>query len=137
MLGSDQVDVVAPPALQVEHDPRQIFRPDFHAGVGLADVVVLAEDAAKIAAGEKDGAAAVPSAQAVLLAVVGSEARHASPPAHPAHAAIVFEAIDSAGPGAQPALGQTTERLLHPPRQLPALMQANVAGRCGLGAIRR
>jgi len=37
-------------------------------------VEVLAEDAAQIAPGEKDGAAAVPAAQAILFAEVGKVA---------------------------------------------------------------
>jgi hypothetical protein len=47
--------------------PGQFFGLHLRPGVCLADVVVLAELAFQIAAGEKDGARAAPAAQNILL----------------------------------------------------------------------
>src|SRR5262245_11946116 len=71
MLGRDEVDVVTAARLQLEHHAGQLPRPHLDALALLARLEVLAEDAAKVAPGEEDGARPLPAAEDVLLAEVG------------------------------------------------------------------
>ena len=68
--GGDQVDVVAPPDLKREHHLRQPLGGDGLAQAAVADVPVLAEDAAQVAAGEEDRPRAALADQDILLAEV-------------------------------------------------------------------
>jgi hypothetical protein len=61
----------------------------------LADLVVLAEDAAQITAGEEDRAAAAPAAQAVFLAAVGKEAGDDGVAANPADGPLVLQPVNA------------------------------------------
>jgi hypothetical protein len=74
VFGRDEVDVVAAQPLQVQHEggndvgrrgPGARPRPE-----PLADIEVLAEDAAQVAVAEEDRARAVPAAQARLFSEV-------------------------------------------------------------------
>jgi hypothetical protein len=96
---------VAAQLLQLDHHRRQPFGLGLEAGPGLADVGVLAEDAAQVAAGEEDGAAAAPAAQAVFLAVVGEVAADPGEAAGQAGGRLVGQPVDAAVAGAGPALG--------------------------------
>ena len=85
----------------------------------LADVEVLAEDAAEIAVGEKDGSRSPPAPEAILLPQVRKSTAHHRPPPGLARRPLPLEAIDSAVPGAAPAVAQRPDGLLCAPRQLP------------------
>ncbi len=63
MGGRDQIDIVAPNLLQVEHHLRQVFILDFPSSSFMGDGPVLAEDAAQVAVGEEDGTRAMLSDQ--------------------------------------------------------------------------
>ena len=80
MLWRHEVDIVAPLLLQFEHHPCESLRLRFHAVAVLADLEVLAEHALQIAHREKDRAAAVPAAQAILLTEMRKVARHPGVP---------------------------------------------------------
>ena len=119
MLGRDEVDVVAALALKIEHQSGELLRWALGADGLLADVPVLAEDAAQVAQAEEDRPRAIPAAQAVLLAEVGEGAGDPSIPASVTDPRLVLHAVDMAVPGAcaavlqlaQPggdALGQST-----------------------------
>ena len=71
-----QVNVVAAICLQLQHDRCQLLNIIFRAVIGLADVIVLAELAAEVAAGEEDGAGSPPARQRKLLAQVRAVATH-------------------------------------------------------------
>src|SRR5439155_6184547 len=79
-------------------------RPD-----GLADVVVLAEDAAEVAVAEEDGAGAVPAPEAVLFAEVGEGAGDHGVAAGLARGPLVGQPVDPAIAGADPAVGQSRD----------------------------
>src|SRR5918992_1987482 len=81
MLGRDPVDVVTAVLLELEHHAGQALAGDLLALDLPADVEVLAEDAAQVAAAEEDRARAAPAAQAVLLAEVREVGRHHRPSA--------------------------------------------------------
>jgi hypothetical protein len=61
MAGGYEIDVVTPLGLQFQHDRRQVFWFDLVASVSLADVVVLAKLALKIAPTEENGAGPTPA----------------------------------------------------------------------------
>ena len=67
----DQVDVVASLGLERQHHRGEFLRLHLASEPLLADLPVLAEDAAQAAPGEEDGPRARPTPQRVLLAVVG------------------------------------------------------------------
>jgi hypothetical protein len=103
VLWGDPVDVVATDALQLQHHLRQPLgrrRLPLHSP---GDVVVLAKDAAQIAAAEEDRARAPFPAQAALLAEVGEMGGHHGVSPDSAEARLVLEAVDLAEPRAHPA----------------------------------
>lgn len=74
MLRRDQVDVVHLAHILQLHVPfGQLFRRGVEAVAAVRDVVVLAEDAAEVAAGEEHGAGAMVALDAGLLAEVGGD----------------------------------------------------------------
>lgn len=77
MLGRDQIDIVAAAdRLQLQVPLGQLLGGQVEAVALVGDVVVLAEDAAQVAAAEEDGAAAVVALQARLLAEVRGDGVH-------------------------------------------------------------
>jgi len=91
------------------------------AAAPLADVPVLTEDAAQVAHPEEDRSAAVPAAQAVLLAEVregggddGEAPRAARPP-------LVAEAVRTTVARTRPAVGELAKRFLELPVEEPML----------------
>jgi len=62
MLGRDEVDVVTTLALKVEHKLGDLLRWALRADGLLADVPVLAEDAAQVAQAEEDRPRTIPAA---------------------------------------------------------------------------
>src|SRR5439155_1719965 len=70
VLRGHEVDVVAAPALELEHRLRQLLGTHLPALTHLAQLPVLAEHAAQVAEREEDRARAVPAAETVLLAEV-------------------------------------------------------------------
>ena len=103
--GGDEVDVMTSHFLQGEHHPCQSCRPGLGKVAALADVVILAEDAAQVALGEEDRSAAAPAAQWIFLAVVGEEAAHARISADLAGARLPGETVCAAGARAHTAIG--------------------------------
>jgi hypothetical protein len=77
--------------------------------VELADIVVLAEYAEEIAAGEEDGAGAAAAHQGRLLPEVGSKAGNAREAAGATVAALVKETVHAADAGAKVARLQVGE----------------------------
>ena len=74
MTWTYEVDVVAALLLEIEHHCRYVLRCDRLTDALLADFPVLAKDATEIAPAEEDRSRASPTAQRILLSVVGSEA---------------------------------------------------------------
>ena len=91
----NEVEVVAPLPPQGDHHRRQLGASNLASFVALADVVILAEDAAQVAAGQKDRAAAAAAGQGALLAEVRAVAGDHRRGADPAGAALAFEAVDA------------------------------------------
>jgi hypothetical protein len=76
VLRRDEVDVVATSGLELERELGDSFRFELPTGCFLADIPVLAEDAAQIAETKKDGPASVPPAQAILFSKVWKGRAH-------------------------------------------------------------
>ena len=91
---------MAPEVLKPFHHRGQANGAYFGALIQLADLVVLAEDAGKVAAGEEDGAGAVHAHQGRLLAEVRSVAVDPGVPFSTAEAQLVLQAVDAAMSGA-------------------------------------
>ena len=72
----------------------------------MADVEILAEDAAQVATTEEDRSGAIPAAQALFFAEVRKRAGDSCPSADPANSGFVFPAIDLAVPRTKPARTQ-------------------------------
>src|SRR5687767_15220384 len=108
---------MAAPVLELEHHRRDGLgrvsaRPMHFAAARpdcLADVVVLAEDAAQVAVPEEDGAGAPPTAEAVFFAEMGEVGGDDGVPAGLAGGPLVLQPVDPAVAGAGPALGQTRD----------------------------
>ncbi len=92
----------------------------------LADVVVLAKDAAQIAHGKKDRAAAVPATKWVLLSHVGKTTADQGVAADLADGRLVFQSVHTAVAGAGLTIAQHLHRLLSPPGQFAATMQVQI-----------
>ena len=103
VLGRDEVDVVAADRLQLEHHLGEAHRAGALAAYVPGDVVVLAEDAAQVAAREEDRARAAPAAKAVLLAEVREVRGDDGAAADRAQALLVDAAVDLAAPRADDA----------------------------------
>jgi len=72
--GSDEIDVVGAQFLEPHHIVRHLGEGGLLASPPVADVIILAEDAAEIAVGEKDGSRAMISHQRGFLAEMGKYA---------------------------------------------------------------
>jgi hypothetical protein len=103
MAGRDKVDIVATLVLQFEHNNRQFFRLDLLTDVCLADIMVLAELAVKVAASEKDGAGPAPASKRIFLAHMRPIAADFCPNTGTAYAEFSGTAIDWTIPGAHVA----------------------------------
>src|ERR687892_549180 len=77
MFGRDEVDVVTPLLLQLEHHPGQLSGRYLVAFALLARFIVLTEYTAQVAPAEKDRAGAMPPADDVLLAEMREIRGHA------------------------------------------------------------
>ena len=109
----DPVDVVAAHFLKFQHHLGETGRPDFLAGLLLADVIVLAENTTQVAPGKKDGPAALPSAQTIFLAKMRKVTCHACIAACAADHCFICEPIDLAVPGTDTAIFQAVEGFIH------------------------
>jgi len=96
--------------LDCEEDGCQLLRRQLKPCGALADLVVLAEDAAQVAAREEDRPRSGPAAQGRLLALVRTEGSDAGEEAGSAEAQMLA-AIHAAMPGAQVARFQVAARL--------------------------
>ena len=76
MAGRDKIDIVAALLLEMDHDGGQVPGRDLFPFAAVADVPVLAENAKKIAVGEKNSPRAVAPHQGVFLAEVGAVGGH-------------------------------------------------------------
>src|SRR5574337_406668 len=103
MLWRHEVDVVAPLRLQRQHHPREFVGPDLSPCALLAEIEVLAEDAAEVAPGEEYRAASVPPPKTTLLAKMGKITPHSCISAGSADLGLVRQTIDLAVPGTDPA----------------------------------
>ena len=123
VLGGNEIDVVAPLRLEIEHHSSELLGPHLTPRLLLADVVALAKNAAKVALGKENGPAAAPAPEAVLLPVVGKVARHAGVAPGSAHPQLSLQAIVPAFPGTHPAFPETRKGLFHAPLQLARLQK--------------
>ncbi len=80
-------------------------------GHTLADVEVLAEDAAEVAVGEEDRSRTVPTPEAVLLSKVGEGAAHDGVASGFAGRPLPVQPIDATITRASTAVGQRRHRL--------------------------
>src|SRR6266536_2422519 len=128
MLWGHPVDIVAPHGLQLQHHGGQLLRPHLKARLLLADVIVLTEHTAQVAPGKEDGTAALPAAQAVLLAKVRKVAGHAGVAAGATDLRLVLQPVDLAVPGAYAAALQARQGTLDAPLQLARLVESDVVG---------
>src|SRR6185437_15384081 len=120
MFGRHEVDVVATLVSKPQHHLRQPLRGNPLPAHLPGDVVVLAEHAAQVAAGEEDRARAIPPPQAVLLAEMREMRCNDSRPPDPTQAFDVMQPVDPAQPRADTAsVGTEQNPGLHsPPRDL-------------------
>ena len=131
VFGGDEVDVMAAAVLQGEHHLGEAFGRGFVAGRFLANVEVLAEDAAEVAPGEEDGAAAVPAAEAVFFAEVGEVAGDAGVAAGFADGftgAAGFDAVDAAVAGADGAFAEPLDGFVGAALEFAAAVEGHVGG---------
>ncbi|MFB3764268.1 MAG: hypothetical protein ACE14P_03360 [Methanotrichaceae archaeon] len=77
----------------------------------LAYLIVLAEDASKVAAGKEDGAGSMTADQRGLLPKMRGIAVNASVSAHTAESSLVFKAVHPAVSGADFTTGQAIDGL--------------------------
>lgn len=111
VLRRDQIDVVHPPhVLQLQVPRRQLPRRGVEAPAPVRDVVVLAKDAAEVAAGEEDGAGAGVALDAGFLAEVrGDDVDRGGFRADQAEARLDV-AVDAAAAGAEVAVPEVGVR---------------------------
>lgn len=131
MRGSYEVDVVTFHRLQFEHDVDQPLGGHGRAALVLADVEVLAEDAAQVALGEENRAAAAPSAQAVLLTQVREVTADAGLASGAAGSGFTRQPVDAALARAGLAGLQPRDGLRRPALKFAAVMEAEIGGGCG------
>ncbi len=74
MSGSDKIDVVTAHLLEPEHNPCHLGDRDGFASSEMGDIVILAEDAPKVAVSEEDGARAMMPYQGRLFPEMGKGA---------------------------------------------------------------
>jgi len=126
MARTDEIDVVAASGLQIQHHGRQFLGGRFAPCPLLADVPVLAELAAQIAAAEENRARAAPAAQHVFFAVDRSCGGTLADPAY--RTLNGSETINAAIARAEVAVLQmpagNTDALL----QLTAFKQSQISG---------
>ena len=94
VLRCDEIDVVAPDPLQIEHDLREFRRGHLGAFTELAGLEILAKDAPQIAPPKKDRARAVPAAQTIFLTEMWKGTGDAREPSAFAHTDLVVEPVD-------------------------------------------
>lgn len=116
MGGGDEVDIVGPLFLEVEHHGGELFVGDRPALGQPRKLVILAEKAFQVAARKKDRPGALRlyieelagvwryaarAANGRLLAVMKQGVRNGSPGAAPANTQFAFFSVDAAFPGAE------------------------------------
>jgi len=127
MARSHEVDVVATRRLQLEHHPRQPAGVDLAAAGSLADLPVLAEDAAEAAPAEEDRARASSPAERWLLSVVRAVSLNDGPLARSADGAPNrLPAVHATPARTQVAVRQVGAGRLNAGGQLPAAQQPQV-----------
>jgi hypothetical protein len=127
MLGGDDVDVVALLRLEAEHQAGKVGGSDLASHGRLADVAVLAEHAAQIAARHEDRPGAMPPAQHVLLAEVRKCRGDPGVAADTARAHLIRQPVNiAAGARADVAGSQFVEGLLDALAEDPGLMGPHV-----------
>jgi hypothetical protein len=96
MRRGDEIDVDASGILQFEHGLGQLLNRHRPAAALMTDVVVLAEDAAEIAARKENRPGASPTDQDALLAEMGTDGAYQRRLAYPAKARFPLAAMDVA-----------------------------------------
>ena len=97
--GRDEIDIAAAVILQFEHRLGQLLDCDWVALPMMADIEVLAEDTAQIAAGEENRAGTVAANQYAFLAEMGTDGTDARHIANAAKTQLVIAAMDFAPTG--------------------------------------
>src|SRR5262245_22779688 len=98
MFGGDEIDVMTAHRLELKHHRCQHFRRSQNASLELADVVVLAENAAQITHAEENGSGSFPTTQAVFLPMVGKMAGNSRVAASLAYRGLVRNTVHLAVP---------------------------------------
>ncbi len=96
MAGRDEVDVLAAQILKSQHGCGDLGRTLFPPPTEMAEIVVLAEHAGQIAAGEEDRARTSATHQWRLLTVVRPGTRHPGEGTGPALAQLAGQSVHSA-----------------------------------------
>jgi len=96
MGGSDEIDIGAGDILQLEHRLGQLFDCYLAAVAMMADVEVLAEDTAEIAAGKENSARAATAYEDAFFAEVGANGANEGHIADAAKTSLAFTAKDFA-----------------------------------------
>ncbi|MGK7875565.1 MAG: hypothetical protein AB4426_20380 [Xenococcaceae cyanobacterium] len=128
MAGGDKVDVVAAPGLECEHHLGDRFRFYLFPHALVADIPVLAVDAAQVAPTEEYGPRTFRAPQRIFLPVVGTETMNHCAIASAAHCTLGrLVAIDMTIAGAQIAIFQVLISYIFPFSQLARLQQGEVS----------
>jgi hypothetical protein len=133
MFGSDEVDVVTSQVLKLQHHLRQPGGSDLLSPHLPGDVVVLAEHAPQVAAGEEDGPGPLPAAEAVLLSEVRKVGADYRPSPDRAQPSVVGQPVDLAQARTDRASisAELPDGLRGPRRDLPNSQRQVRGGRIG------
>ena len=99
----------------------------------MADIGILAEDTSQIAGSEKNSAAALPTAKAILFAEMREITRNAGVTSDAADLDFLDEPVNAALPWANPTVFQRSEGAIDAPVQLAGFLQVNVTGEEKIG----
>jgi hypothetical protein len=123
MGGGNQINIVAPDPLQIEHHARQVLIFDLLALSLMGDGPVLAKDTTQIAVGEKDSARALFAHQGYLFTKMGLCAEDHHLGRRPAETPLPLEAIHPALPGTKLTLLKDGVSPLNPLSQFSLTVQ--------------
>ncbi|MFO7605651.1 MAG: hypothetical protein R6W72_05065 [Desulfurivibrionaceae bacterium] len=114
--------------LEGDHHPGQLRGGRLVARAEVAELIVLAEDAAEVAVAEKDGPRAGPADQNRFFPEVRGKARNPCQPPGPADPFPVGQPVDPAVTGAEPAIFQTGQGPGNPVAKLFRFVKFQVGG---------
>ena len=128
MLRRNKINVMATHNLQLKHHFGQLFRPGLFALAGLADVVVLTKNTAKVAHREKDRSATFPTAQTIFLPEMGEVAAHSCVATRFACRGLVRHTVHAAIARANQAIGQLLQTCCGSPSEFAKAVQLHICG---------